>query len=122
MKRIYVIGAGSIGSRHLQALKAVKRPLDITVVDPAPGALRRAEQRFLAGRGKTRHHTRYVATLPHEPSAMTSLLSPPTRTYVVRSLKRCSTERTSAISFWKSYCSAPSLIFPQSKRCLSAAE
>jgi len=70
MKRIYVIGAGQIGSRHLQALRAIRQPLDITVVDPAPGALRRAEERFSAGRGKTKHRVRYVTALPREQAAI----------------------------------------------------
>ena len=34
MKKVIIIGAGQIGSRHLQALAAIKTPLDIYVVDP----------------------------------------------------------------------------------------
>ena len=46
MKNIAIIGAGNIGSRHLQALKAIKIPLDITVVDPNPESLNIAKERY----------------------------------------------------------------------------
>lgn len=46
MKKIAIIGAGNIGSRHLQALKAIKIPLDITVVDPNPESLIIAKERY----------------------------------------------------------------------------
>jgi len=46
LKSIAVIGAGNIGSRHLQALKMVSIPLDITVIDPNPDSLRIAKERY----------------------------------------------------------------------------
>ncbi len=46
MKNIVIIGAGNIGSRHLQALKAVDIPLDITVVDPNPDSIKIAKERY----------------------------------------------------------------------------
>jgi predicted dehydrogenase len=46
VKKIYIIGAGQIGSRHLQALKLVNHPLDITVIDPAEKSLATAQQRY----------------------------------------------------------------------------
>jgi predicted dehydrogenase len=41
-----LIGAGQLGSRHLQALKNVKRPLDILVVDPDTSALGLSRKRY----------------------------------------------------------------------------
>lgn len=46
MKNVAIIGAGNIGSRHLQALKAVKIPLDIMVIDPNPESLNIAKGRY----------------------------------------------------------------------------
>ncbi|KKM66937.1 hypothetical protein LCGC14_1476170 [marine sediment metagenome] len=46
MKNIIIIGAGNIGTRHLQALKAVNIPLDITVIDPNPESLILAKERY----------------------------------------------------------------------------
>ncbi|MGA9406832.1 MAG: oxidoreductase, partial [Bacteroidota bacterium] len=41
-----ILGAGQLGSRHLQALKGVSTPLDIYVVDPSEQSLRIAKDRF----------------------------------------------------------------------------
>ncbi len=46
MFNVYIIGAGQIGSRHLQALKNVKFPLGITVIDPSEQSLAIARQRY----------------------------------------------------------------------------
>lgn len=46
MSNIAIIGAGQIGSRHLQALKKVRIPLAITVVDPKALSLSVAKERY----------------------------------------------------------------------------
>jgi predicted dehydrogenase len=46
MNKILVIGAGNIGSRHLQSLARSEVPLEITVVDPSAQALETSRQRF----------------------------------------------------------------------------
>lgn len=46
MFRIKIIGAGQLGSRHLQALKGVKQPLDIQVIDPSEASLQVAKERY----------------------------------------------------------------------------
>jgi len=45
-KSIAVIGAGQIGSRHLQALRGVKTPLDIVVIDQSENSLKVAKERY----------------------------------------------------------------------------
>ena len=45
-KNICIIGAGQIGSRHLQALKAVKTPLEILVVDNSANSLDIVKERY----------------------------------------------------------------------------
>ena len=41
-----VIGAGQVGSRHLQALAAIEVPVTITVIDPSPRSLELARSRL----------------------------------------------------------------------------
>ena len=43
---ILVVGAGNLGSRHLQGLTKVERPLDIYVYDPSSNSLLVARERF----------------------------------------------------------------------------
>lgn len=45
-KNIIIMGAGQIGSRHLQALKKVKIPLNILVIDSSTESLKLAKARF----------------------------------------------------------------------------
>ena len=45
-KKVVIIGAGNIGSRHLQALKAVKIPLEIFVIDPSQASLDLSKERY----------------------------------------------------------------------------
>lgn len=46
MKNICILGAGNIGSRHLQALKNVRTPLSICVVDTSPDSISQAKERY----------------------------------------------------------------------------
>ena len=46
-KRIAIIGAGQLGSRHLQGLTKIKHDIHITVIDPNLPALEIARQRFV---------------------------------------------------------------------------
>lgn len=44
--RLAVIGAGQIGSRHLQALALLDRPVSLEIVDPNPASLETAKARL----------------------------------------------------------------------------
>ncbi|MFA6013574.1 MAG: Gfo/Idh/MocA family oxidoreductase [Gallionellaceae bacterium] len=46
MKKIVIIGAGQLGSRHLQALSKIRFPVQIEVVDTIPASLETAKIRF----------------------------------------------------------------------------
>lgn len=46
MKRVILVGAGQLGSRHLQALATVSFELDIAVIDPGEVSRRVAEERW----------------------------------------------------------------------------
>jgi hypothetical protein len=61
MPRVAIIGAGEIGSRHLQALALLDEPTRIIVVDPSPEGLQRAAARF-AETGSD-HQVDYLADL-----------------------------------------------------------
>jgi predicted dehydrogenase len=47
LKTIALIGAGQLGSRHLQALAKIDIPVTLQVVDPSEDALRIAKKRYL---------------------------------------------------------------------------
>lgn len=47
MKNIAIIGAGQLGSRHLQALAGLDGGASIQVVDPSPKSLQVAQERYL---------------------------------------------------------------------------
>jgi len=61
MKNIAIIGAGNIGSRHLQALKKVIIPLDISVIDPSDDSLKIAKERYDSiPEGYCKHEIKYL--------------------------------------------------------------
>ncbi len=64
MKAVTVIGAGTIGSRHLQALKAVAEPMRIEILDPDPANLQVARERYAQASGSTAHRVEFLAA-PH---------------------------------------------------------
>ena len=66
MKKVFLVGAGAIGSRHLQALKAVSIPLDIFVIDPSSEALNIAKKRYEEAEEKTKHEIHFLEVVPKE--------------------------------------------------------
>jgi predicted dehydrogenase len=63
-RSIFIVGAGQLGSRHLQALKTVPISLDITVVDPSETSLRTARERYESIPGVQTHSVRYLREVP----------------------------------------------------------
>jgi predicted dehydrogenase len=59
MKNIVIIGAGQLGSRHLQAFALFDEPCNLFVVDPNEASLLTAKQRFEAIAGYVKHKTSY---------------------------------------------------------------
>jgi predicted dehydrogenase len=59
METIKIIGAGQLGSRHLQALKEVQIPLEIEVVDPSNDSLMVAKERYEAVLGGIQHKVEF---------------------------------------------------------------
>ncbi len=71
MKRVLLIGAGNIGSRHLQALKAVKEPLDISVVEPNKESREKARAAFDSAKPEKSPHC--VSFYEHIPNNTESI-------------------------------------------------
>lgn len=63
MKNVCIIGAGNIGSRHLQGLKKVKFPLSIEVVDPSIKSLEIARQRYEQVESSVNHKISFLSNL-----------------------------------------------------------
>jgi predicted dehydrogenase len=59
MKKIKIVGAGQLGSRHLQALQRVNIPLDIEVIDPSSESLLVAKERYDAVQGEVHHKVQF---------------------------------------------------------------
>jgi predicted dehydrogenase len=57
--QILLIGAGQLGSRHLQALAKLRDETDIYVIDPSNVNLQTASQRFQAVEGHEKHEAHY---------------------------------------------------------------
>ncbi len=66
MKKIYIIGAGQLGSRHLQALKGIKTPLKITVIDPSKESLQVAKERYDSLKTPVQHEVEYKEKIETE--------------------------------------------------------
>jgi threonine dehydrogenase-like Zn-dependent dehydrogenase len=64
MHRILIIGAGQLGSRHLQALSSVANPLTIDVIDPNGDSLAIAKERFEAMPNNHSHSIQYHTEIP----------------------------------------------------------
>src|SRR4051812_45039701 len=59
MTKILIIGAGQLGSRHLQSLNLINQDLDINVIDSNPTALETAKSRFEATIKEATHQISY---------------------------------------------------------------
>lgn len=66
-KNICIIGAGNIGSRHLQGLAKVKQPLNIFVFDPYDDSLGLAKKRFEEISNNSKHQIKYSSILKKLP-------------------------------------------------------
>jgi predicted dehydrogenase len=62
--KVLIVGAGQLGSRHLQALRNTKHNLDIIVSDPSLDSLKLARERYESLPEVGRHQIRYVESLP----------------------------------------------------------
>lgn len=68
---VWVVGAGGIGSRHLQALKGVNLPLEITAIDPSAQSLKIAKERYDSmPAGHFNHKIDYQTEIPKKSEAV----------------------------------------------------
>lgn len=87
MKQVLLIGAGQLGSRHLQGLARTSQSLSIHLLDPSTESLARARKRFEEIDGWQRHSLSTVACAGDLPSAIDLAISATTSDYRLASLK-----------------------------------
>lgn len=63
MKKICIIGAGNIGSRHLQAIKKISIPISIEIIDPSLAALETAKERYAQINSTQKHQILYLQNM-----------------------------------------------------------
>ena len=66
-KNVAIVGAGQLGSRHLQGLALCTTPLAIYLVDPSPASLQTAEERYGAMDAPVEHSLTTVASVADLP-------------------------------------------------------
>lgn len=71
---VAIVGAGQLGSRHLQGLANCGTPLAIYLVDPSPASLELARERFAATLGSTRHILQTVDEVRNLPTDLTFVI------------------------------------------------
>ena len=89
LNNIAIIGAGQLGSRHLQGLKTASSPLAITVVDSNDESLRIAEERYDAIDKIGEKTIQYVNTIENLPTQLDLVIvatSSKPRASIVKSL------------------------------------
>lgn len=71
---IAIIGAGNLGSRHLQGLKDLATPARIYVIDPYEASLETCRKRW-AETGAAQHHVSYTTSMPADLDITCAILS-----------------------------------------------
>lgn len=89
MKTVSIIGAGQLGSRHLQGLKTALTELDIWVMDANPESLKVAKERYdcvASDTPKTVHFVESIDSLPSEFDFVVIATGSKPRAAIVKSL------------------------------------
>lgn len=68
MKKILIVGAGQLGSRHLQSLNLLNQEMEINVIDPNIESLEIAKTRFDATIQDVKHKISYAQTITNHQS------------------------------------------------------
>jgi hypothetical protein len=63
MRKVFVIGAGNLGSRHIQSLCQVDEALELDIIDPSHHSLELARERVREVVSATRHTIRYLNSM-----------------------------------------------------------
>ena len=89
MYKVAVIGAGQLGSRHLQGLKGAESPLSITVMDNSKESMQASNERYetiTAVREKTIEYVTSIQELPKELDLVIIATGSRPRAAIVKSL------------------------------------
>jgi hypothetical protein len=74
MPNIGLIGAGALGSRHLQSLALSNRPLNIIVMDPSELSLKKAEELFYQIGDASKHKTIFTTDMLQFPEKLDAVI------------------------------------------------
>jgi hypothetical protein len=88
-KNVCIVGAGNIGSRHLQAIKKISKPLNIFVTDSSKASLKLAKERYDNVKSTTEHKVDFSESLNHIPNRVSVAIvatSSDIRAVVIRNL------------------------------------
>ncbi|HAT1699306.1 Gfo/Idh/MocA family oxidoreductase [Legionella pneumophila] len=75
MKKIVIIGAGQLGSRHLQSLNLLNQEIEIDVIDPSLESLEIAKTRFDATIQDVKHKISYAQSIPNQQSVDIAIIA-----------------------------------------------
>lgn len=96
MYQVAIIGAGQLGSRHLQGLKTASSPLSITVIDSSDDSLKIAKERYdaiIPIGDKTVQYAKSIENLPYQLDLVIVATSAKPRASIVKSLLNHSSVR-----------------------------
>lgn len=71
MKQFAIIGAGQLGTRHMQSLAGFEEPAELWVYDPFPASLQTARERWQEAGAPTNIEIRLISDLHQLPAAIT---------------------------------------------------
>ena len=89
MKKISIIGAGQLGSRHLQGLKTAQTEIEIWVIDASEESLKVAKERCEAVESKTPkivHYNQNIEALPQNLDLVIIATSSKPRASIIKAL------------------------------------
>src|SRR5262245_42311402 len=88
MTRLAIVGAGNLGSRHLQAIAKLTRPAEVTVIDPDQATLDLAAKRFDEVRSSkvSANYSRSLDALEHDIDVAIIATNADVRAQIVREL------------------------------------
>src|SRR5687767_10807061 len=68
--KVLVVGAGNIGSRHVQGLARARTPMELSIVDPVTASRELTQQRFLEVAGEQRRLPALLEHIDEAPEAV----------------------------------------------------
>ena len=89
MKKVSIIGAGQLGSRHLQGMKTAQNEMEIWVIDALEQSLKVAKERYEQVEAKSKkvvHYANTIETLPEQLDLVVIATSSIPRANIIKTL------------------------------------